>query len=496
MAQALREASRHEEASIKAAEILDGENEGSPIAPWHSILDHFQAIAVNVMTLKGLRGLCLFDEQGAGKTVMALAAFDTLRESGEIDAMIVVCPKSMMKEWSEEIQRFIPGKYKITIVEGDAEERHKRALKSVDIFIVNFESMPGLSVALQGTAGSRRTLLVIDESYYVKNPEAMRSEAIRVLRRQCVRGLVLCGTPAPNNATDLVHQFDVADNGYTFAGFRLSGDISKDRPKIAEVMTDRGVFIRRLKHKILPDLPEKQFEIVPVVLAGRQAQLYQEARESLVLWLRGMDNKAFQKNLTDYFARRQVLLQICVCPNAVDPLFVETPAKLYVLDDLLEDLISKENRKVILWSYYRQSLDDAATRYEKFGLVRVDGTTPGSARRDAIRSFQTEEAVKIFLGNPAAAGAGITLHAAADAVYLSYPSQAAHYLQSLDRIHRRGQTALEVRYHLLICKDTIEDVEVRRLRRKEIEQHDILGDEVQRPSSIDKALAEILGETG
>ncbi len=445
------------------------------------------------MTLPGLKGVCIFDEQGSGKTVMALAAFDVLKHGEEVDQMIIVCPKSMMTEWPKDIGTFLNGKYRCALVEGDTEERRQRALDPVDILIVNYDAIPQLSVALQGAAGRCRTVLVVDESYYVKNPDAIRSGAVRDLRRRCVRSFVLCGTPAPNTAADVIHQFDVADDGFTFGGFRSSGDADRDKPKITEAIQSRGLYVRRLKSKVLPDLPEKSFVVVAVDLVGRQAELYQQAREELVLWLRTMDNQTFQRNLTDYFARRQILLQICSCPSEVDRMYTEEPAKLLALDELLERLVAREGRKVVLWSYYRKSIEDAAARYGKYGLVRIDGSTSRNDRTVAVSRFQGDPTIKIFLGNPAAAGAGITLHAAADAVYISYPSQAAHFLQSIDRIHRRGQTAPETYYHLFICRGTIEEGEVTRLRRKEIEQHDLLGDEIPWPSSIDNALAELVG---
>ena len=481
----------HAEACRRALQIIEEQSEGSPIPPWDSILDHLQAVAVNAMCVPGLRGLCLFDEQGAGKTVMTLAAFDTLKESDQADAMIVVCPKSMAKEWESDCNRFLKEKYHITLTEGDVSEKFCQVTKESDILVINFDGISRLRVAIEARAAKCRTVLAVDESFYVKNPDALRSDAVRSLRDKCCKAFVLCGTPAPNSPLDLVNQFDIADNGFTFRGFKPSGDLEKDRPRLVEAIESRGLYLRRLKTTILPELPEKQFSILPVQLSGRQAQIYQEARDNLVLWLRGMDSRAFKKNVAGYFAKRQTLLQICACPSVIDPLFTELPAKYTVLDNLLDDLIICQEKKVVLWSFYRRSLDEVAERYGKFGLVRVDGTTPGKDRRESIKRFQADQEVRLFLGNPAAAGAGITLHAAADAVYLSYPGQAAHYLQSLDRIHRRGQTASDIRYHLLVCSGTVEEGEVRRLRRKEIEQHDLLGDDVSWPSSIDDALADL-----
>jgi SNF2 family DNA or RNA helicase len=114
------------------------------------------------------------------------------------------------------------------------------------------------------------------------------------------------------------------------------------------------------------------------------------------------------------------------------------------------------------------------------GLVRVDGSIDALARRAAVQAFQTDPTTRIFLANPAAAGAGLTLHAARHAIYESLSNQAAHYLQSLDRIHRRGQTR-PVTYHTLLSEDSVEIPEYERLIAKAKNQADLLGDRDPRP---------------
>ena len=56
-------------------------------------------------------------------------------------------------------------------------------------------------------------------------------------------------------------------------------------------------------------------------------------------------------------------------------------------------------------------------------------------------------------------------------------NQAAHYLQSLDRIHRRGQHRA-VEYLILTCTGTIEELEYARLLQKEQAAQRLLGDNV------------------
>ncbi len=480
----------HRIAKDKALHIVEnGGAEGVSIQ-WIEALDPAQATAVSAMTLPGILGLCLFDEQGSGKTVMSIAAFDLLKENGIIDAMIVVCPKSMVSEWPKDIQRFTAEKYTTVSAEGDKRQKYEAAFKDFDILVTNYEGVNVMLTSLVASAATKRYLLVVDESYYLKNSESVRSENVGRLRSHCQRCFVLCGTPAPNSAHDLVNQFDLADLGYTFSGFTKSKDPAEDWDQIAGLVEARGLFIRRLKPEILQHVPEKNFHVIRVDLKGKQALMYDKARSDLELELKTLSNETFKKRLVTYFQRRAALLQICACPDALDPTLSETPVKYVALDELLEKLVS-EKRKVIVWSFFKQSLDEMMERYRRFNPVRVDGSVASPDRKAAVKSFQEDPNTMVFFGNPAAAGAGITLHASYDAIYVSYSNQAAHYLQSLDRIHRRGQVSDHVNYYLLVCRDTIEETEIIRLRGKEVRQHDLLGDHIPWPTSLDDALNEL-----
>jgi SNF2 family DNA or RNA helicase len=109
-----------------------------------------------------------------------------------------------------------------------------------------------------------------------------------------------------------------------------------------------------------------------------------------------------------------------------------------------------------------------------------------------VQRFQEDPECRLFVANPAAAGAGLTLHAARVAVYESFSNQAAHFLQSLDRIHRRGQER-DVRYVILLCEDTIDEAEFDRLKRKEAAAQNLLGDVVDAPITRELMLAELAG---
>src|SRR4029077_19057360 len=123
-------------------------------------------------------------------------------------------------------------------------------------------------------------VLGVDESFYIKNLDAKRTEALRRLREFCSRAFVLCGTPAPNSPHDVIQQFNIVDFGLTFSGVDVPDDRVAARPVVQNVLETKGPFVRHLKKYVLPDLQPKRFNRVFVPMATQQARLYDIALHS------------------------------------------------------------------------------------------------------------------------------------------------------------------------------------------------------------------------
>jgi len=256
-------------------------------------------------------------------------------------------------------------------------------------------------------------------------------------------------------------------------------------------MLQDTIYLRRLKHEVLPDIPAKNFTLTKVQLRPEQDRLYQADLNDLAFDVHSVDDREFQRRRSSFLARRARLLQVCSHPGVFDPHYDEEPAKFLALDRLVEEIVDQAGEKVVIWSYYRFSLDHIARRFASRGLVRIDGTITGlDDRIQAVRRFQEDAETHIFLGNAAAAGAGITLTAARHAIYESYSNQAAHWLQSIDRIHRRGQDR-DVMCHVLITANTLEEREFARLQQKERVARDLLGDVYDEPITRERFLADL-----
>ncbi len=451
-------------------------------------LDPHQAVNVAVMTLRDGYGACLFDEQGTGKTVCVVAAFDVLVHRDEADVLVVVAPKSMVPEWKSEFDRFTRGLYKVAIALGEGRGRALAA--GADVIVINYEGVAAQLPELKLLCKRSRVVLVVDESYNVKNAAASRSAALKAVREGCTRTFVLCGTPAPNAAVDVIAQVDLVDFGYAFDGLNRVGEMSP--AEIQRCLDGRAVYLRSLKAFVLPDLPTRQYTKLELDLEPVQERLYARLAGDLLHDLNQTSDQQFERRRTSFIARRAALLRVCSNPVGLFPDYREVPAKVKALDGLLDNWVLRRGEKVVIWSWFKASLSYLAERYRDLGLVRVDGTVQDAlVRQESIRRFQEDPAIRIFLGNPAAAGAGLTLHRARIAVYESLSNQAAHYMQSLDRIHRRGQTA-DVEYVVLVSRDTLEEAEYERLQRKSAGQRALLGDPPDSSLSRNAMLRELL----
>ena len=458
------------------------------------VLDDHQWVNVAAMTIPEGYGLCIFDEQGAGKTVTLIFAFDVLVEKDEVDFALIVAPKSMVPEWPRDFLRFKGDLYKVEVMSGTRKQKRIAIGSGADVLVTNFETAALMEEELRALLRSYqgRAMLVVDESFYIKNLDTKRTKALRRLREWCGRAFVLCGTPAPNAPQDLIQQFNIVDFGITFDGVNIPDDHAEALPIVQQAIEKRGLFIRHLKTDVLPDLPVKSFNRVFVALQTEQKRVYAAALKNLILDLRSTDDETFQRKLTSFLAKRSALIQICSNPASVVQGYTEIPAKLHALDSILEEFIIRKGEKVILWSFYTASLSAIFTRYSHFYPVRYDGTVSDVAeRREAVRKFQEDDETMLFVANPAAAGAGLTLHRARLAIYESMSNQAAHYLQSLDRIHRRGQTR-DVEYLILLCDNTIEIEEYERLTRKERAAQALLRDQVEEPITRETMLREAI----
>ena len=392
----LTELGRIKTDSLEAAAESIGDSSGL------DLLDAHQVKNVAAMVMPEGFGLCVFDEQGAGKTVTFIFAFDLLFARDQVDVALVIAPKSMVPEWPRDFSRFRSDLYRVAVVAGSASRKRELLNSQADVLVTNFETAVSMEAEIKALLRGRlgRCALAVDESFFIKSLDAKRTRAIRRLREWCDRAFVLCGTPAPNAPQDLVQQFNLVDFGLTFEGIAIPETRIEAAPVVQSTIEKKGMFVRNMKADVMPDLPGKRFHRVYVKMEPIQRRAYDQALNDLVLDIESASEGEFNSQFSSFLARRAALLQICSNPGAILKGYAETPAKLVVLDGLLQELVERQSEKVILWSFYTHSVSALVERYKHFGALRYDGKTPDIAmRRDTVQRFQESSDTMLLIAN-------------------------------------------------------------------------------------------------
>jgi SNF2 family DNA or RNA helicase len=163
-------------------------------------------------------GLLAF-EQGLGKTLVAIRAFELLLSKGRVDAILVICPNSLKRNWAAEFSKFAPN-IATAIIAGPPKVR-RRALSEVTVpaAIISYETARAEISGVLALVGRRRTILVLDESHAVKNRLSLTSTAAQHFAPRCEFRWLLTGTPVTNTAADLYTQVNIVATSKPLGNF-------------------------------------------------------------------------------------------------------------------------------------------------------------------------------------------------------------------------------------------------------------------------------------
>jgi SNF2 family DNA or RNA helicase len=139
-----------------------------------------------------------FSEMGSGKTGSAICIAHWHLEMGNIDKCLVVCPKSVIRGWEEQIEMFSDLTY-VSITGVKKEDRLKKLDLKRDIYLINYEYTWRITdLLLKQNFG----LVIADEAHRIKNPQSNQSKACYKLSDNAQYSIALTGTPVLNSSLD------------------------------------------------------------------------------------------------------------------------------------------------------------------------------------------------------------------------------------------------------------------------------------------------------
>jgi SNF2 family DNA or RNA helicase len=345
--------------------------------------------------------------------------------------------------WEREAERWLPWR-SVRVLSG----RASQALPSTDIVVLNYDILEAHAprlIALEPAA------LVLDESHYVKNPQAGRTKAAlelaAALPPDALR-LALTGTPILNRAEELVTQLRVLDRLKEFgSGARLSRRFRSAGSDDRLHWNLRAVgYVRRTKAQVLPQLPAKRRDTVPLILANERE--YRQAETDIIAWLqslpldfRTIDAKVAAALRSEQLVRLNNLRQLAAA------------GKLPTALDWIEDFLASGEPLVVFADHV--AIQQAVLgRFP--GSAHIMGSDSAEARQRAIDSFQSPEGPQLMVCSLRAGSQGITLTRASNVAFMELDWTPARHDQAEDRLHRIGQEDSVTAWYLL-APNTIDE---------------------------------------
>ncbi|KAM5569109.1 hypothetical protein ABKV19_016562 [Rosa sericea] len=428
----------------------------------------------------------LADEMGLGKTVQVISLICYLMEAkNDRGPFLVVVPSSVLPGWESEINFWAPTINRI-VYSGPPEERRKlfkerivqqkfNVLLTTYEYLMNKHDRPKLSKI-------HWHYIIIDEGHRIKNASCKLNADLK--HYQSSHRLLLTGTPLQNNLEELWALLNfllpnIFNSSEDFSQwfnkpFESSGDSSADQALLSEEenlliinrlhQVLRPFVLRRLKHKVENELPEKIVRLVRCEASGYQKLLMKRVEENLGSITnskaRSVHNSVMElRNICNhpYLSQLHVEEVDNLIPKHYLPPIIRLCGKLEMLDRLLPKLKATDHR-VLFFSTMTRLLDvmEEYLSFKQYRYLRLDGHTSGGDRGSLIDNFNKPDSpFFIFLLSIRAGGVGVNLQAADTVIIFDTDWNPQVDLQAQARAHRLGQK----RDVLVLRFETVQTVE-------------------------------------
>ena len=449
-----------------------------------------------------------FMEMGTGKSKVLIDNIAMLYDKGKINGALIVAPKGVYQNWFDiEIPNHMPThiEKKMVLWKASFMKGNEIVSKEVDalfetgtdlhILVMNVEALStknGVTFANKFLS-CHETLMAIDESTTIKNPDAIRTKSIVQLGRFAKYRRILTGSPVTKSPLDLYKQCEFLDEGlldytsyYAFktryavlrtanfggrsvqivVGYRNLDELSERIEKFS---------YRVLKEDCL-DLPSYSFTKRIIQLSKEQKKIYDSMKQLALAQLGG-------KLMTTATALVQLMrLHQITCGHFKSDDGTTQKIKNERLDALM-DILSEVENKAVIWAHYKYDIEIIVEAIKKeYGpdsYVTYYGDTPSEIRQNNIKLFQDENSkVRFLIGTPQTGGYGITLTAGNVMIYYSNGYDLEKRTQSEARINRAGQKR-KMTYIDIIAEDTVDEKIVDALRKKIDIASKVMGEELK-----------------
>jgi SNF2 family DNA or RNA helicase len=451
-----------------------------------------------------LPAVAWFAEMGTGKTFATIHLAFARFKAGLIDRLCIVAPSTLRRTWLKELAKYATSEYDYRI-HSTSDRGYAEWCKTSDpgtlkILGVSVEGL-GVSQGLYESATMfirGRTMTVVDESSRIKNPKALRTERTIQIGAASTYRLVLNGTPIALGIQDLWSQYEFLDPNILGTGdywayktryITMGGYEDKQivgYQNVEELMKLITPYTKEVSKKLL-NLPEKIPKTIFVEATDEQRKLFKlitkgigEEDSPLIKVENTLERMLRLRQVVGGYLPRGRLVEKVVDGVACEEIetTIEPLAKNPKMDALFEMIEAHRlGSKFIIWSTFVHEIeyiaDTLAKKYGPESVATYYGKTPMEERSKIEDAYCNSPALRFFVGNPTAAGLGLTLISGENDVMVYYSGTNAFIdrAQSEDRAHRIGQRNSVVVVDLVMERSVDEIIQASIVMKLDIDQY-------------------------
>lgn len=387
---------------------------------------------------------------------------------------------------------------------------------TAEITLLSYASVYPLMSELQYFLKMNKVMVVLDEAHKIKNTSGgIYAQSVLSLAEQSCARVVLTGTPAPNGYEDLYNLFKFIWPTKKIIRFQTGQlrDMSKNEndQRVKALLDQISPYFMRVKKSdlnipaatihppIIVPMKEKQRKIYDFIekkyihdIADSQDRNFKSTlvKARVIRLMQAASNPTLLKQPLSAFAEIEgfdlssVHEDESIINTIVRAEVEEIPAKFEVALELVKSIIKRKG-KVVVWACYIKTIKDLSCFFTQNGVANqtLYGATPvvndffeadsddyELTREAIVKKFNdVDSGLNVIIANPFAVAESISLHKAChNAIYLERSFNAAHFIQSKDRIHRYGLPQNTVtNYYYLVSEDSIDETIDERLTLKE-----------------------------
>jgi len=431
----------------------------------------------------------LADMTGLGKCPQSVAAASKLIETGEVGKVLVFCPKTIMDQWIDEIEKFTI--LNSVAVSGSANRRNDlwtmgRQDKDTSFVICNYDLLVREQDREQMMA-LKPDLIIADEVTAIKNIRAKRTK--EMLKIIAPYKFALSATPLENNPMELFSICNWLDESilgpfYKFNKEHLNRNSGNSIQRYTNLDILRvkllGVMIRRRKDEVSDQLPSIVTETRKIELDKTTRYIYNTITDDTLRALdevgqllrrkRDDDDDLGDEEELNPLVLFTLLRQVCDDARLLDTSnsayahkmvnkFDMRKTKSNKLDDVMtivEDVV-KSGEKIVLFTGFKRMIDLLTPRLE--GLTRwveISGRIKHDDRGTNRKQFWEDDFTHVLISTDAGRY-GQNLQCASYIVNIDIPFNPATLEQRIGRVYRMGSTQQSITVINFMTVDSVEE---------------------------------------